>query len=59
MLVGEYGRWHINAISLAYIDMTIIFLLISCYLSEHLQDPYGQNPTTDIAKHLNIFIIQL
>lgn len=35
------------------------FFFLSCHLSEHLQDPYGQIPATGIAKRLNTFIIQL
>lgn len=56
-LVDKYGRWYMNTISLAYMDVTVLFL--SCYVSEYFQDPYGQVPTISIAKPLTVFIIQL
>lgn len=54
MLVDKYGRWYMNTISLAYTIWQFFSLV-----SKHFQDPHGQIPVESIAKHLNIFIIQL
>lgn len=58
-LVDEYSRWYMNTISLAYMDVIILFP--SCHASEYFLMclPYGQAPAISIVKPLTGFIIQL